>query len=85
MDKEIDQEREVEEPSSPSSVSPETHKSIFDLPTEIITHIVSFLSLQGKKFRPWPVHHSAVFIVIAVMFRCLPTGSHLSRWVLHHS
>ena len=48
MDKEVDQERELEEPSSAVSVSPGTHKSIFDLPAEIITHIVSFLSLQGK-------------------------------------
>ena len=49
MDKDISEERELEEPSSSSvSISPGTHKSIFDLPTEIITHIVSFLSLQGK-------------------------------------
>ena len=51
MDKDISEERELEEPSSISSsvsISPGTHKSIFDLPTEIITHIVSFLSLQGK-------------------------------------
>merc|ERR1719221_1917013 len=47
MDKDISQERELEEPSSSSvSISPGAHKSIFDLPTEIITHIVSFLSLQ---------------------------------------
>ena len=76
MDKEVDQEREVEEPS----VSQATHKSIFDLPAEIITHIVSFLSLQGNK----PSSGQAS-LVIAVMFRCLQTGSHLSCWVLHHS
>ena len=28
---------------------------IFDLPTEIITHIVSYLSLQGKETRPGEV------------------------------
>ena len=51
MDKEIDQESEVEESSSSVSLSQGTHKSIFDLPTEIITHIVSFLSLQGKNMK----------------------------------
>ena len=51
MDKDIPQEREIEEPTN-SLAEGTHHKSIFDLPTEIITHIVSFLSLQGR--RGWP-------------------------------
>ena len=83
MDKDISEERELEEPSSSSlSISPGTHKSIFDLPTEIITHIVSFLSLQGKNMKSrW----SSVLLPLAVMFRCLQTGGNLSPGVLHHS
>ena len=77
MDREIPLEREIEEPTN-SLAEGTHHKSIFDLPTEIITHIVSFLSLQGKRSSP------AQYFVIAVMFRCVQTGSHLSRRILHH-
>ena len=73
-DKELPEEEiEVEQDSQPST------PGIFDLPTEIITHIVSFLSLQGKQqsvqVRP---------LVTSVTFRRLQTGGHLPRRLQHH-